>query len=237
MVRLTQGLSERHRKILEFLSAFQDEHGYPPSIRQIGDSINVKSTSLVNYYLTQLEEMELISREVRVSRSIRVLKPIHTVPVAEKAAAAVRSASAALRDMLAIPLKGRIVASEPIPMPTDSGFDYFDPDSVVDVARSMLAPREKVSELFALEVQGDSMIDAMINDGDIIILKPAVEANNGEMVAVWLDDKNETTLKYFYREGSQVRLQPANPTMQPIIAHASNVEIQGKIVMVIRQFA
>lgn len=236
MVRRTQGLSERHRKILEFLSVFQDKHGYSPSIRQIGDSINVKSTSLVDYYLGQLADENYISREGRVSRSIRVLKPLYPMDVVEKAAAAARDAGAALRDLVTLPLKGRIVASEPIPMPTDSGFDYYDPDSVVDVARSMLAPREKVSELFALEVQGDSMIDAMINDGDIIILKPAVEANNGEMVAVWLDDRNETTLKYFYREGSQVRLQPANPTMGPIIIKdPSHLRIMGKVVLVIRQ--
>lgn len=80
------------------------------------------------------------------------------------------------------------------------------------------------------------MIDAMINDGDIVIMKPAVEARNGEMVAVWLDNKDETTLKYFYNENGRVRLQPANPTMDPIIVEdPRSVRIQGKVVMVIRQ--
>lgn len=80
------------------------------------------------------------------------------------------------------------------------------------------------------------MIDAMINDGDIVIMRPAQEAHNGEMVAVWLNDKDETTLKYFYREGSRVRLQPANPTMKPIyVDDPTHLRIQGKVVMVIRK--
>ena len=108
---------------------------------------------------------------------------------------------------------------------------------MVDVAASLLPGRERgARDLFALEVQGDSMIDAMINDGDIVIMKPAMEARNGEMVAVWLDDRDETTLKYFYLENGRVRLQPANPTMKPIyIDNPARVRIQGKVVMVIRK--
>ncbi|HNZ01493.1 MAG TPA: transcriptional repressor LexA [Anaerolineaceae bacterium] len=227
-------LSERHTRIMEFLNDFQEKRGYSPSIREIGDFIGVKSTSLVDYYLRQLEDMGYISRDGHVSRSICVLKP---APSAEKKAAAT-SPMAALREMVSIPLLGRIVASAPIPMPqlSDSSDGYFGPDSSVDVARSMLPVRERPSELFALEVDGDSMIDAMINDGDIVILRPAVEANNGDMVAVWLDDRDETTLKYFYREGNRVRLQPANPTMAPIyIDNPRHLRVMGKVVMVIRQ--
>ncbi|MFM8428061.1 MAG: LexA family protein, partial [Chloroflexota bacterium] len=96
--------------------------------------------------------------------------------------------------------------------------------------------KEKGKDLFALHVQGDSMIDAMINDGDIVVLKPAQEARNGEMVAVWLSDKNETTLKYFYKEKDGFRLQPANPTMKPIMVKKNEpLEIKGKVVMVIRK--
>lgn len=235
MVRRSEGLSERHRKILEFLTVFQDKHGYSPSIRQIGDSIDVKSTSLVDYYLNQLEEMSYISREGRVSRSIRVLKPLYPASIADKAASVMRETGSALRDLITIPVWGPIVASAPMPMPPTDG-SYFDPESSVEIARSMLSAREKISDLFALEVRGDSMIDAMINDGDIVVFKPATEANNGEMVAVWLDDKDETTLKYFYREGSQVRLQPANRTMDPIIIKdPAHLRIMGKVVLVIRQ--
>jgi repressor LexA len=137
--------------------------------------------------------------------------------------------------MLQIPVLGRIVASAPVPVPS-SDFSYFDAESMVDVASSLLPPRESTSDLFALEVQGDSMIDAMVYDGDIVVMKPSKEAHNGELVAVWLNDRDETTLKYFYRENGRVRLQPANPTMEPIyIEDPSSVDIQGKVIMVIRQ--
>ena len=107
---------------------------------------------------------------------------------------------------------------------------------MVDVARSLLPAREKGDGLFALEVQGDSMIDAMVNEGDIVIMKPAQEARNGDLVAIWLRDRDETTLKYFYLENGHVRLQPANPTMKPIyIDDPSVVQIQGKVVMVVRR--
>jgi len=229
MARRSQGLSERHRKILDFLTRFQEENGYSPSIREIGDSINVKSTSLVDYYLTQLEQMGFISRDNRVSRSIRVLEPAERL--LNRAVKAVRQ----LEDVVPIPVLGRIVASEPIPVPP-SDLAYFDPESSVEIARSLLPARERPEELFALEVQGDSMIDAMVNDGDTIILRRAQEANNGDMVAVWLDDRDETTLKYFYKEKDRIRLQPANPTMSPIyIENPAHLRIMGKVVMVIRQ--
>jgi repressor LexA len=238
MARKREGLSERHRKIMEYLAVFIGDAGYSPSIREIGDAINVKSTSLVDYYLNQLEEKGYISREGRISRSIRILKPIETPTkkLQEKMNAAARSVSATIDSLVTIPLSGRIVASAPIPVPS-SDFGYFDPESGVEIARSLLSAREKINELFALEVQGDSMIDAMVNDGDIIIMRPAQQANNGEMVAVWLSDKDETTLKYFYKEKDRIRLQPANPMMAPIyLENSQELRIMGKVVMVIRQY-
>ena len=235
MARRQPGLSERHRKIMEFLTRFQDSHGYSPSIRQIGDSINVKSTSLVDYYLNQLQSMGYIEREDRISRSIRVLQPVQAgVSLPARVDEAFRSAGSALAGMVSIPIAGRIVASEPIPMPL-SDLNYYDAESSVDIARSLL-PAKEVNDLFALEVSGDSMIDAMINDGDIVVMKKAASANNGEMVAVWLDDNNETTLKYFYKEADRIRLQPANPNMSPIyVKNPKSLRIMGKVVMVIRQ--
>ncbi len=235
MAKRHPGLSERHRKIMEFLSTFQNENGYPPSIRQIGDSIDVKSTSLIDYYLNQLQEMGYIEREGRISRSIRVLKSVSPLgDLSHKVVENVRSAANSLASMVTIPVAGRIVASAPIPMPT-TDFDYYDPETSVDIARSLLPTRD-VSELFALEVDGDSMIDAMVNDGDIVVMKKAVTANNGEMVAVWLDDKDETTLKYFYKEANRIRLQPANPNMGPIfVDDPKSLRIMGKVVLVIRQ--
>ncbi len=236
MARRSEGLGKRHKKILEFLSAFQAENGYSPSIREIGESIGVRSTSLVDYYLKQLEEMGHISREQHISRSICLIKPAEVTRAAgEMIARGIRQAGDALGELLSIPLMGRIVASEPLPMPsTDVG--YFDSESSIEIARSLLPAREKGDELFALEVQGDSMIDAMVNDGDIVIMKRAQQAENGEMVAVWLDDKDETTLKYFFKEPDRIRLQPANPGMRPIyVDNPGSLRIMGKVVMVIRQ--
>jgi repressor LexA len=223
-------LSERQKKILEVLARFQKQNGYPPSIREIGEKADISSTSVVNYYLDQLEEMGYIERDGRVSRGIRLIRP-----VTDGAQAAVESMRQAVEDLLHIPVVGRIFASAPVPVPP-SDFSYYDAETMVDVARSLLPAREKGNDLFALEVQGDSMIDAMVNEGDIVIMKAAREARNGELVAIWLKDRDETTLKYFYLENGRVRLQPANPTMKPIfIDDPSVVEIQGKVVMVIRQ--
>lgn len=236
----SKSLTERQKKILEVLESFQLNTGYPPSIREICDQAKISSTSVVNYYLDQLQDMGYIQRDDRVSRGIRLLKPLSeivgaaTVQVQHTA----RSIGKMIDETFHVPLVGRIVAGLPLPVPS-SDFSYFDAESMVDIASSLLPVRDgSSSDLFALEVQGDSMIDAMVNDGDIVIMKPAREARNGEMVAVWLTDRDETTLKYFYAENGRVRLQPANPNMSPIfIEDPSTVEIQGKVVMVIRQIA
>jgi repressor LexA len=237
-----KGMTERQIKILEVLQRFNDEYGYPPSIREICNQADISSTSVVNYYLNQMEEAGYIERDERVSRGIRVIKPlteIETSAVVPSAVAqlkkSVQNVRQIVEEMLHIPILGRIVAGAPMPVPS-SDFSYFDKDSMVDVASSLLPARDQGADLFALEVQGDSMIDAMVNEGDIVIMKATNEANNGEMVAIWLDDKDETTLKYFYRENGKVRLQPANPTMEPIIINdPTTVKIQGKVIMVIRQ--
>jgi len=234
MARRSEGLSERHRKIMDFLSKFQDQTGYSPSIRQIGDSIGVKSTSLIDYYLNQLQQMGIIERDEHVSRSIRVLNPVPATPIAQRATEVVRAAASAVENMLRVPVVGRIVASAPIPVPA-SDLNYFDSESSVDIARSLLPAKEKVSDLFALEVSGDSMIDAMINDGDIVVLKRQDVAQNGQMVAVWLNERGETTLKRFYDEGTKIRLQPANPTMQPIYVDKDKVQVQGRVLAVLRR--
>lgn len=230
-----KGLSDRHKKILEVLQNYSSHFGYPPSIREICKRANISSTSVVNYYLNQLEEMGYIERDRRVSRGVRILQPLENI----LSAASVnleKATESAINDILQIPIAGRIVASAPVPVPP-SDFSYFDAESVVEVARSMLSEKiTEPSDLFALEVQGDSMIDAMVNDGDIVIMKKSHEAQNGEMVAIWLKDKDETTLKYFYIDNGRVRLQPANPTMKPIyIDNPETVDIQGKVVMIIRQ--
>ena len=226
MARKKAGLGERHKRILKFLEKFQAENGYPPSIREIGENTNISSTSVVNYYLNQLEEMNYIERESNVSRGIRLIKTLE---------GNLMQAAQVIADMFTVPVVGRIVAGEPVPVPS-SDFNYYDQETGIDIARSLLPPREKTADLFALEVQGDSMIDAMVNDGDLVVMRPIKQAENGEMVAVWLLDRDETTLKYFYKENGKIRLQPANPSMKPIIIDdPSQVQVQGKVVLVIRR--
>ena len=219
MVNKKKGLTERHLKILEFINAYVNDHGYPPSIRDICDATGISSTSVVTYYLKQLTEMGKIERDEKSSRALRLTE-----------------VSRHDSDMFRVPILGPIAAGTPIPVP-DSGESYIsDEINGVDVARSLLPRQEKGSQLYALTVQGESMIDAMINDGDIVILKSTPKADDGDMVAIWLPARDETTLKYFYKEKGRYRLQPANPTMQPIfISKDEPLEIKGKVVMVIRK--
>src|SRR5690606_7407224 len=140
----SKGLSERQKKILEVLERFQAEYGYPPSIREICEQASISSTSVVNYYLDQLQEMGYIDRDSRVSRGIRLLKPVSEIVGAgatSRVAAAVkqsaRNAVATMVEMMRVPVVGRIVASAPAPVPS-SDFSYFDPESMVEVASSML---------------------------------------------------------------------------------------------------
>jgi repressor LexA len=128
-------------------------------------------------------------------------------------------------------LVGRIAAGEPLRIP-DASVDFaLFGDETIDIASGWLQDTEGV---YALQVRGQSMVDALINDGDIVVMKQQSYAENGDMVAALLRSENETTLKRFYLEGNRVRLQPANPLMEPIYAPADDVEVQGKVVMVIR---
>lgn len=242
MVRKSKGLSDRHIKILELLQTYQDK-GYPPSIREIGEQTEITSTSVVNYYLEQLEKWGYIERDRRISRGLRVTDKINEIAGmfnarAQSATKAVVQTVDAVAELLRVPIAGRIVASAPAPVPA-SDFAYYDAEFSLDIARSMLPTRGKTDDLYALEVQGNSMIDAMVNDGDYVIMKPVgnnSEVRNGEMVAVWLPSRDETTLKYFYKEKDGYRLQPANPMMKPIMIKSTEpLEIKGKVVMVIRK--
>ncbi|MBN1814586.1 MAG: repressor LexA [Anaerolineae bacterium] len=212
---MTEHLSERQRRIVEYLNEYVEENGYPPSIREIGAAAGISSTSVVSYNLRRLEEKGYISRDREVSRGLKLVTAGHQVMS---------------RAVVRVPLLGRIVAGEPLPVP---GSDFaLMGDETVELTRDILGDPEG---LYALQVQGDSMIDALINDGDIVVMRYQQKVENGEMAAVWLKDREEVTLKRFYHEGAQVRLQPANPTMQPIYVNPRQVEVQGKVMMVVRQ--
>lgn len=210
-------LSDRQREMLVFIGKFTQEKGYPPTIRQIGEAVSISSTSVVNYNLNKLEKDGYLTRDLKVSRGVRLVD-------------APGSKGARPGSLVTVPIAGFIFASQPVLV---GDTPQTASDEAIEITRDLV---KDASDLFALRVKGDSMIDAMVNDGDIVVMKKVERARNGEMVAVWLNDRNETTLKHFYLENGRVRLQPANPTLQPIlIDDPSTVEVQGKVVLVLRQ--
>ncbi len=224
----SKGLNDNHIKVLEVIDSYMNTTGYPPSIREICDEAKISSTSVANYYLDHLENEGYIERHRKVSRGLKIIKPLSDIAeYAQETSAKIQNV---VSELLQIPIYGTIVASAPVTSFTDQ------PKDMIEVARSLL-PKYKEDELFALEVRGDSMIDAMVNDGDIVIMQPPKNpVRNGDMVAVWLNDRDETTLKYFFNEGNRVKLQPANPLLDPIyIEDPNTVEIHGQVVMVLRQ--
>jgi len=216
-------LSERQQNMLDYIWKYIREAGRPPTIREIGQAVKISSTSVVNYNLTKLSEKGYVDRDADVSRGLRLT---------EKALALYDAASEAIEKLIRIPLVGDIVASEPLEVGHES-FATYDDEDAIELSRSMLDERQ-TDDLFALRVTGDSMIDAMVNDGDIVIMRQQETARDGDMVAIWLTPDDTTTLKYFYREGERVRLQPANPTMKPIYVNPIDVRVQGKVMMVLR---
>ncbi|HSR48088.1 MAG TPA: transcriptional repressor LexA [Anaerolineales bacterium] len=217
---MTKGkLSDRQKRMLEFIQRFSAENGYPPSIREIGEAAEISSTSVVNYNLNRLVEEGFLTRDQNVSRGLRLTDKLGR-------------AAERLTSIVRVPLVGRIFASEPVPLPSTDA-PMFGADEAIEITRDLLPSDDG---LFALQVKGDSMIDAMVNDGDIVVMTQATEWRNGDMVAVWLNDREETTLKHIYREGKRVRLQPANPQMQAIyIDNPENLQVQGKVMLVVRQ--
>ena len=196
-------LSAKQQRILDYIRDFIEEHDYPPSIRQIQEACDISSTSVVDYNLRGLESKGYIRRDREVSRAIEVLHGGRRAP-----------------RVVPVPIIGSIAAGQPIPVPTDS----TDMSDAIEVAPEMVGERENV---FALRVKGTSMIDALVNDGDVVILEQASTARDGEMVAAWLKSEEEATLKKYYHEGDRVRLQPANETMEPSYTNAKNVQVPG----------
>ncbi len=212
---MAKNLSDRQHRILEFIQAFISKNRFPPTIREIGEKVGISSTSVVKYNLDILERKGLIERDREISRGIRLAGEL-----AEH-----------LADVIQVPLLGRIAAGTPIPVP-DADFSPFGYDTTIELTRDIV---KDATDIYALEVQGDSMIDALINDGDIVLMRHQRKVENGELAAIWLRDQEETTLKRFYLEGNRVRLQPANPTMGPMYYRAGEVEVMGKVLCVIRQ--
>ena len=234
-------LSERQRKILHFIVNFVNENEFPPTIREIGEQVCISSTSVVNYNLAKLEELGLISRRKEVSRGLTLnwdrMNEISPALAAALSAAPMPAMSAAKHNghsefftpsMMRIPVLGAIAAGQPIQVEARAPETT---DEWVELPEGVIKAR---GPLFALRVKGDSMIDASVLNGDVVVLRQQETANDGEMVAAWIEGDEETTLKYLYREGRNVRLQPANPAFAPIVRPANKVRINGRVVYIMR---
>ncbi len=208
-------LKKSEKDLYHFLQSYTEENGYTPSYQEMVDHTSAKTKSHIAYQLKNLEKAGWIEKTPNKPRAIKLM-------LQQK----VQSA------LTRIPLVGVIQAGAPIPIP-GSDFAIFLPDEDIEVG-GMLPESTLRKDLFALRVQGDSMIDSNIQDHDTVIMETVSEARNGDMVAAWLMEEEETTLKHFYREKERIRLQPANPKYQPIYCQPDKVQIQGRVVMVVR---
>ena len=208
-------LSIKQRSIVDFIGRFLAEKGYPPSIRDIVGGCGISSTSVVDYNLNILEKLGYIRRHREVSRGIEL----------------VGRRRVAGRQVM-VPLLGQIAAGRPIPLPDDESWDTASGAERLAVDEELLGGKQGI---YALKVKGTSMIDALIADGDTVLMQAADVVENGQMAAVWLRGEKEVTLKKVYAEAGRVRLQPANSRMKPLYTAHDNIQVQGRVVAVIRK--
>ena len=211
--------------MLRFMTEYVRDNGFPPSIREIGEECRIGSTSVVNYNLNRLVDAGFLERTGRVSRGLRVVRNIPGVQTTRILAA---------QQLQRVALVGRIAAGEPLALPDDIAHS-IDEDDYISLPPNLLGGYDE-SEVFALTVRGDSMIDAMIQNGDTVILRRQNTAENGDMVAAWLPEDSETTLKHFYRRGDVIELHPANAQYEPLRVMPDNCEIKGKVLSVMRSY-
>jgi repressor LexA len=213
-------LTKRQREVYEFIAGFVEKNGYSPSFEEIGEGLDLSSLATVHKHITNLEKKGLLRRDYNRSRSIDVLPPKGRLKQALAAAASVAAISRPAAATL--PLVGRIAAGKPVET-------LENPESI------SLSDITGTKDVYVLEVRGDSMQDEHIVDGDYVLVEKTKTARDGEIV-VALVDNTDTTLKRFYREGDRIRLQPSNKSMQPIMAPASSVQIQGRVIGVLRKY-
>jgi repressor LexA len=204
-------ITRRQREMYDFISRFVAEHGYSPSFEEIAQGMHLSSLATVHKHVTNLEKKGLLTRDYNRSRSIDLLPPKGRL----KQAMSVNTS-------VVLPLRGRIVAGQPI-----EAVENPETISLADFVRS--------KEVFVLEVRGESMQDEAIIDGDYVLVEKTSSAHNGDIV-VALIDKTDATLKRLYREGDNIRLQPSNATMKPIIVPAASVDVQGRVIGVLRKY-
>jgi repressor LexA len=199
-------ITKRQQELYDFIVSFMKEHGYPPTIEEIGDACQIKWPTAVVDHLQALEKKGYIERIPGISRGIKLMDDKITTPS---------------RPTTEVPILGRIAAGLPLLAEENVAGQLPVPEDVLGNSQS-----------FALQVEGTSMIDAGVHDGDYVIAKCQSTADNGDMVVALIGD--EATVKYFYAEENKIRLQPANPDFKPMIYGPEEVTIQGKVVAVYR---
>src|SRR5687767_5045177 len=202
-------VSDRQRAILEYLHEYVDQHGYPPTVREIGEAVGLRSPSTVHAHLAQLERAGHLRRDPTKPRALELAD----------------RERAPRTDVHRLPLVGEIAAGGPL-LAEQNVEEYL----------GVPEPLSRGGEEFLLRVKGDSMVDAGILDGDFVVVERAQEARNGEIVVALAGDDEvteEATVKRFFRENGRVRLQPENETHEPI--YANHVQILGKVIGVFRQ--
>ncbi len=204
--------SDTRQRILNFIGKFLDDRGYAPTVRDIARGCNISTPSVVQHHLNTLEREGYIRRDPEIFRSIQLVGRRREV-------------------ISRVPLLGAIAAGKPIPVPT--------PDTWTTVPEETLQLTEEVTQgkkdVYALKVKGTSMIDALVDDGDIVLIQPTSQVEDGEMAVVWLKTAQEVTLKKVYHEAGRIRLQPANKEMKPMYYQPEDIEIQGKVIGVLRK--
>lgn len=217
MATLRQRLSARQQAILDFIRGFRRDRGYPPTVREIGLNVGISSTSVVDYNLRILTERGYLRRDQEISRGISVIEDEEAPELIDLN----------LVNVVRIPVMGRIAAGEPIEA-------FLTPDDQIELSRELADDTS-----YALRVRGRSMIEDLIDDGDLVVIHPQETANNGEIVVALIPDsvtgEGQVTLKRLYRETGRIRLQPANSEMQPIYVRPDEVRVQGRVTAVIRR--
>jgi repressor LexA len=205
-------ITRRQRQVYDFIAGFVQSHGYSPSFEEIGNGLGLSSLATVHKHISNLEKKGLLRRDYNRSRSIDVLPPRGRM----------KQTMAAMSAPLTLPLMGRIAAGQPI-----EAMENPESISLNDFTGS--------KDVFVLQVRGDSMQDEAILDGDYVLVEKVQTARNGEIV-VALVEGTDTTLKRFYKEGDRIRLQPSNAAMQPIMVPAAAVQLQGRVIGVLRKY-
>ena len=198
-------LNEKEQKVLEYIVEFSKEVGYAPSVREICKAIGFKSTCSAHQYIKKLTEKGYLEKSALKMRALKIVKE-------------------ETEDIISLPVIGKVAAGQPI-LATENIEDYF------SLGESIFSKDTLKNNNFILKVQGNSMINAGINDGDFIIVSKSNVARDGEIVVAMIED--EATVKTYYKEKDYIRLQPENDELEPIIS--SNVEIIGKVVGLFRK--